>query len=367
VCRRAYALIGNMVVLACVSACGIVEPGRDASREEPEPYHVSMLLRRAAEYQVAQLAPIDEQGASWQLCTFYVGALAAYEATGTVYYRDMALQWARANDWQIRSSRSRNADFQCIGQAFLELYLQDRAAHRLRGTQETFDAIVGDPRPGNEAWSWADALFMAPPVLARLTSATDDEAYIDFMSRQYWEASAPLFDSEQGLYYRDTRYISQQTASGKDVFWSRGNGWVLAGLARILQFLPSSHPAHSRFINRFQTMAAAVAPLQGRDGLWRASLLDPSEYPAPESSGTALFCYALAWGINAGYLDERRYRPVVFRAWTGLEEAVDDEGRLGWVQDVGSRPEPVSARDTGVYGVGGLLLAGSELFRMVSR
>jgi len=322
-------------------------------------------LQKVATYQVAQLPHVEEQGPSWRLCAFYVGALAAYEATEAASYRELALQWAQANDWQLRSSRARNADFQCIGQVFLELYLHDRGPHRLQHTRETFDAIMTDPRPGNEAWSWADALFMAPPVLARLTAATGDTTYVDFMSQQFWEASAPLFDPEHGLYYRDTRYVDWQTASGKDVFWLRGNGWVLAGIARVLQFLPAGHPSRKRFVDRFRTMAAAVVPLQGKDGFWRTSLHDPGEYPAPESSGTALFCYALAWGINAGYLEERRYRAVVLRAWVGLEAAVDDRGRLGWVQDVGSRPGPVSAEDTGVYGAGTLLLAGSELLRML--
>jgi rhamnogalacturonyl hydrolase YesR len=112
-------------------------------------------------------------------------------------------------------------------------------------------------------------------------------------------------------------------------------------------------------------MAASIASLQGEDGFWRASLLDPREYPAPESSGTALFCYALAWGINAGYLDGDRYDAVIWRAWAGLTRAVNEEGRLGWVQEVDYQPDEVSIEDTGVYGVGAFLLAGSELILML--
>ena len=208
----------SLLLLLGVTACGIageqVEP--ETSSEKPEPDGVAELLKVVTSYEVEQQRPIEAQGASWRLCTFYLGTLAAYEATGETYYRRMALQWAQVNDWQIRNNRSRSADFQCIGQVFLELYLQDRAPHRLQGTQETFDAIMADPQPGNEAWSWADALFMAPPVLARLTAATGDTAYVDFMNRQFWQASMPLFDAEHGLYYRDTRYINQQTASGSE-------------------------------------------------------------------------------------------------------------------------------------------------------
>jgi len=343
--------------------CDLFGDKTDFNLEEPDPEEVHALLEKATKYEVEHNRPIERQGASWRLCAFYIGTLAAYRATHQIYYRDLARRWAQANRWQLK--RTRNADLQCIGQVYLELYLQDREPHMLRATRELFDTIMADPEPGNVAWSWADALFMAPPVLARLAEATGEEKYIDFMSRQFWEASAPLFDPQYHLYYRDERYIDRHTRNGKDVFWSRGNGWVLAGLARILQFLPPGHPSHSKFLTRFRNMAASVAQLQGQDGFWRTSLLDPNEYPAPESSGTAFFCYALAWGINAGYLDKNQYFPTVLKAWSGLENAMNDQGRLGWVQPPGSRPAPVLSDDTGAYGTGAFLMAGSELLKLL--
>lgn len=233
-----------------------------------------------------------------------------------------------------------------------------------RETRSTMDEIFEDSRSGNEMWSWADALFMAPPVWARLETATGEDIYLDFMSDRFWEASEPLFDPDHGLYYRDERYVDRETAYGAPVLWSRGNGWVLAGISHILQYLPENHLSHPRFVNRFRTMAAAVPPPQQDDGLWRTSLLDPREYPAPETSGTALFTYALAWGTNEGYLARDDYRPTVLRGWSGLSEAVNDEGGLGWVQEVGSRPGPVEKESTGAYAVGGILMAGSEILRM---
>jgi rhamnogalacturonyl hydrolase YesR len=291
----------------------------------------------------------------------------ASKETGNKFFREGARRWARSHNWTIREDEARNADYQCIGQVYLGFYLLESEPHMLLNTRQVFDEVMKLARPGDEMWGWADALFMAPPVLARLGTATGNEEYVHFMSQKFWEASAPLFDAEHGLYYRDERYVDRETASGKDVFWSRGNGWVLAGIARILQHLPRNHDSYDRFVDRFRTMAAAVAPLQHEDGLWRSSLLDPDEYPAPETSGTAFFTYALAWGVNEGLLSSRKYRPVVEAGWEGLVKAVNEEGRLGWVQPVGSEPGPVQESDTGSYAVGGLLMAGSEVLRMVER
>jgi rhamnogalacturonyl hydrolase YesR len=220
-------------------------------------------------------------------------------------------------------------------------------------------------RPGHEVWDWADALFMAPPVLARLGVVTGEDRYFDFLVRQYWDASAPLYDPEYDLYYRDLRYRDRETENGGPVFWARGNGWVLAGLARILEVLPEDHSSRRRFERRFRAMARTIAALQGEQGFWPPSLLDPGAAGTRETSGTGFFCYALAWGVNHGHLSRERYEPVVRKAWGALRRSVNENGRLGWVQPPGSRPAPAARTDTYPYGAGALLLAGSEVIDML--
>jgi rhamnogalacturonyl hydrolase YesR len=206
---------------------------------------------------------------------------------------------------------------------------------------------------------------MAPPTLARLGAITGEKRYLRFLDVMFWDAADFLFDEDEGLYYRDENFFDRRSPNGERMFWSRGNGWVLAGLARVLQYLPGDDPARARFEGHFRTVAEAVIPLQGEDGLWRANLLDPAAIPNPETSGTGLFCYALAWGINAGLLKRDIYAPVVRRAWEGLRAAVHPNGKIGWVQPIGGKPEPAVRDDTQAYGAGAFLLAGSEVLRMV--
>jgi rhamnogalacturonyl hydrolase YesR len=291
--------------------------------------------------------------------------MAAYRATEEPAYLDSTRAWAVQNDWTL-GSRKRHADDQCVGQVYLDLYTETPRPRRIKATRATFRNIMENPRPGHKAWDWADALFMAPPVLVRLGEAMGKERYFDFLAQQYWDASAPLYDSEHNLYYRDIRYVDRETETGESVFWARGNGWVLAGLARILDGLPEEHSSRSRFEKRFRAMARTVASLQGDRGFWWPSLLDPADAPTRETSGTGFFCYALAWGMNEGLLDRERYEPVVRRAWTALQESVNERGRLGWVQPPGSRPAPASRTDTYPYGSGALLLAGSELLALLN-
>lgn len=352
-----------LVLVGCGAFGG--QDGSKVHRSELKNEAVRGLLRTVIGYELDRLPASEEQSSTWELCALYSGIIEAFDATGNSFYSDRATHWAQANEWEIQDDHFRNADYQCVGQVYLDLYRHDGDAYKIQDTRATFDRILEDPRPGDKAWNWADALFMAPPVLARLGHVTGKDVYFDFLSEQFWEASEPLFDPEYGLYYRDERFIDQESESGEKVFWSRGNGWVLAGLARILQFLPTEHPVHDRFADRFRTMAAAVAPLQGKDGRWRPSLLDSDEYPMPETSGTAFFTYALAWGINAGYLSSEKYRPVVEKGWKGLVDAVNDDGRLGWVQSVSAEPGPVERHETGAYGVGGFLMAGSEVLHLI--
>jgi rhamnogalacturonyl hydrolase YesR len=231
-------------------------------------------------------------------------------------------------------------------------------------TRATLDAMVAAPRPGREDWWWCDALFMAPPVLARLHAVTGDGKYLDLLDAMWWDTTDFLFDPAEGLYYRDQNFIGKPNANGRKVFWARGNGWVMGGTVRVLQHLPKNHPSRPRYVRLLQTMAALVGRAQGADGLWRPSLLDPSEAPVPETSSTGFFCYALAWGINNGHLERETYLPIVERAWRGLASSVRDDGKLGWVQRIGYAPDKVTAEDNQEYGSGAFLLAGSEVLKL---
>jgi rhamnogalacturonyl hydrolase YesR len=197
-----------------------------------------------------------------------------------------------------------------------------------------------------------------------LTKATGDRRYLDIMHRFFRDVQSELYSPEDGLFYRDKRFIGQTTSRGKKIFWSRGNGWVLGGLVRILEYLPETDPERSRYLELYQKMAGSVAQCQGADGLWRPNLGDAEDVPVPESSGTGFFCYALAWGVNRGVLDRSAYLPVVTKAWEGLAANVSPEGKVGWGQPVGDRPVAVKTDQTHEYVTGTFLLAGSEMWKL---
>ncbi|MEO0474102.1 MAG: glycoside hydrolase family 88 protein, partial [Bacteroidota bacterium] len=183
----------------------------------------------------------------------------------------------------------------------------------------------------------------------------------------WWITSEYLYDPEEQLFYRDDRYFTRKTKNDQKVFWSRGNGWVMGGLVRVIPFIPTSHPLRARFVQQYKEMAAKIIQLQGKDGLWRSSLLDADEYSVGESSGTGFFVYALAWGINEGILPAAEYRMAVEKGWHGLVKNVNEDGRLGYVQQVGHSPEAISEDDWQVYGTGAFLLAGCEILKMLRK
>jgi rhamnogalacturonyl hydrolase YesR len=323
---------------------------------------VIALMEKVFDYQIAHPWPFDaRKNNDWERSTFYIGVMAAYRATHSPRYLDQARNWAEGNHWAIGFRPDPPADAMTCGQTYLELYRLEHDPRMLADLRRFVDSRMAVGERGRAEWSYIDALFVAPPTLAGLAAATGEPKYLDYMNRMYWDAADPLYDPEAGLFYRDATYISPRTRNGQKVFWSRGNGWVIAGIPRILEYLPSHDARHAAYVNRLKTMAAALAKLQQPDGLWRASLLDAEEFPAPETSGSAFFCYALAWGAHHGYLSRREYLPVVEKAWQGLVRSVNAEGKLGWVQGENRQPGAVSSGDTQEYGVGAFLLAGSEV------
>jgi hypothetical protein len=218
--------------------------------------------------------------------------------------------------------------------------------------------------PAKPLWWWCDALFMAPPVFADMAKATGDAKYLAFMDREWTITTELLYDKNKHLYSRDATFLDKHEKNGEKLFWSRGNGWVMGGLVRVLQYLPMNHPDRPRFEQLFKDMAEKILTCQQPDGLWRASLLDPESYPLKETSGSGFYTYALAWGVNQGLLDRAKFEPAVRKAWAALIGCVDADGKLTHVQPVGSDPKKFADDSTAPYGVGAFLLAGSEVYRM---
>ncbi len=385
---RSNCLKTSVLTVLCLLSvsCGVGRPVQGGDDDLFSESHIISVMKRVADWQLAHLNTVTElsdggtepvPNNGWIRGAFFTGVMAAYRTTDDPKYLETALRWAEANEWQP-GPRPRHADDHTVGQVYAELYAIRPEARMIEPLRERFDLMISDPAYGpesgwskNKNWSWADALFMAPPVLARLHRITGERKYLDLMDRMWWDTVDYLYDADDHLFYRDERYkinpdgTGPRTAHGQKVFWGRGNGWVIGGLVRVLEYLPKDHPEYGRYVRLYKEMSERIADLQGEDGLWRASLLDPEEFPAPETSGSAFFTYALTWGVNNGILNAGRYEPIVRRAWVGLNGAVESDGRLGWVQKVGHEPRAVTRGDSMEYGAGAFLLAASEVYEMV--
>lgn len=325
---------------------------------------VSQALRKVADWQLNRAQGKYTQ--DWTLAALYAGFMAVPPAVHGNTYQDAMESMGRQFSWQL-GARPEHADDHAIGQTYLELYEKTHDPAMLAPTRERIDTLLqraDDPQ--KPLWWWCDALFMAPPVLADLSKITGDIKYLDSMDHEWWITSDILYDPHQHLFSRDATFLDKHEANGAKLFWSRGNGWVMAGLVRVLQSMPANYPDRQKFVEQFQQMAKSIAATQGADGLWRTGLLDPSAYPLPEVSGSAFDTYAIAWGIRSGILDRKKYLPVVQKAWAGLLSHIYQDGRLGCIQPIGGAPGQVSATSSYVYGVGAFLLAGSEIYNLSS-
>jgi rhamnogalacturonyl hydrolase YesR len=331
-----------------------------------DPAAVGKAMRKVGDWQLARSEQYFDRIWTWSV--LYSGFMAASESLDDTKYRDAMEAMGKKFDWQLRSHLP-DADDQSVAQTYLELYLLKKDPAMMKPTQAELDALLPEPhvskKPGKPlVWWWCDALFMAPPVWSRMYAATGDKKYIGYLDEEWWKTSNLLYNKQEHLYARDADYLTKTEANGKKMFWSRGNGWVMGGIARTLDYLPKDDPARAKYVTQLKEMAARVASLQGEDGLWRAGLLDQGNYLEPEMSGSALFTYALAWGINEGILDKKVYQPVVAKAWTGMLKHVYADGRLGGIQQTGAEPAPFKATASYTYGVGAFLMAGSEIRRM---
>jgi unsaturated rhamnogalacturonyl hydrolase len=299
----------------------------------------------------------------WARAAFYSGAMRAYNATGDETYLNGTIVYGDSQHWQP-GERFRHADDLAKGQSFLDAYVAKKDPKMLTGIKDRVDSLMASPLTGREDWWWCDALFMEPPVLVRLAQITGNEKYNDYLNTMWWDATDFLFDKEESLYYRDKSFFDRKAPNGKKLFWSRGNGWVMGGLVQVLERLPKSNAYYQQYVDLYKKMAAKLVTLQQPDGLWRASLLDPDEVPVMETSGSSFYTFALAWGVNNGQLDKSVYLPAVQKGWKALTNAVTPDGKLTHVQQIGAKPETVTAEQNQEYGSGAFLMAGTEMLKL---
>ncbi len=366
-----------LIALAFLPGCALHpdRAGRPSARAAgaitPEQKTVRETMERVGNWQL--LNPGRHEATNWTQAACCTGFMALARLSENPKYREATIAMGEAYDWKL-GPRMYDADDHCIGQTYCELYFDSRDEKMIAPMRAQFDRILERPRtfPSLEfkqkgigdLWSWCDSLFMAPPAWVRLWKATGDERYLTFAVTNWWRTSDYLYDPKEHLFFRDSTYFDKREANGEKVFWSRGNGWVMGGLVRILEYLPKDHPARARFEKQFKQMAEKILRCQQADGLWRASLLDPESYPLKETSGSAFYTYALAWGVNEKLLNRTRFEPSVRKAWAALVECVDADGKLTHVQPIGADPKKFDGNSTEVYGVGAFLLAGSEMFRL---
>jgi unsaturated rhamnogalacturonyl hydrolase len=330
---------------------------------EIKPKAIDAAMKKVGDWQVKVAEPNFNN--QWTFAALYDGLLAASKTTGDAKYRDAVLHFAERSDWTLIGNRFPHADDQAFGQAYLDLYLEDKKPVRLADTKATMDRLIVRPDdPDKLLWWWCDALFMSPPVLLRMYEITHDKKYLDYMDHEWWLTSASLYNQENHLYFRDSRYFTQKQANGKPIFWSRGNGWVMGALVNVLRLMPADYPSRPKYVAQFREMAAKIAAIQSPDGLWRSGLLDPDAYDLPEVSGSAFFTFGIAYGINEKILDRKTYLPVVEKSWKGMLSHIYADGRLGSIQPIDGQPGKFKPSASYVYGVGGFLLAGSEMHRL---
>ncbi|MGL5683776.1 MAG: glycoside hydrolase family 88/105 protein [Marinifilaceae bacterium] len=336
------------------------------------------VMNSVADWQIDNFKNVKHQPLGWENAAMYMGMvdwaeLAEKTRNDQTYYKFLSSIFNKGG-WQP-AKRMYHADDICISQVYIDMYKKYNRKGMIDPTIARTDWVMKNPAEQNmelnystgkglDLWTWCDALFMAPPVYAKLYALTGDKKYIKYMNSEFMKTYNYLYDKDENLFYRDWRYFTQREKNGEKVFWGRGNGWVLGGLCEILQALPKSDKHRKFYEQLFVELCNKVIKLQQEDGYWRASLLDPASFPSPETSASGFIVYAFAYGINQNILPKTVFMPALTKGWDALVRAVETNGKLGYVQPIGADPRAVTKDMTEVYGVGAFLLAGTQIYEM---
>ena len=366
-------------VLLCAGLLMLVLPMM-AAKQNKEAQEMRKIIDKVNTYWQTNNKP--EVRSFWDNAAYHTGNMEAYFLTGNEAYRAYSEAWANHNQWKGAKSNNRAewkynygetdkhvlfGDWQICFQTYIDLYNIQPDDYKIRRAREVMEYQMSTPQ--NDYWWWSDGLYMVMPVMTKMYNITGNQLYLDKLYEYFKYAQSIMYDQETGIYYRDAKYVypKHKSANGKKDFWARGDGWVLAGLAKVLKDLPADYKHRQFFVDKYKRLAKAIAEIQQPEGYWTRSMMDPEHAPGPETSGTAFFTYGFLWGINNGYLDEEIYFPVVQKSWAYLKnKALQKSGKVGYVQPIGEKAIPgqvVDANSQANFGVGAFLLAACEYVR----
>lgn len=380
--KKSFFIAITSVVIA-VAGCKSNAIKQETAIKESEKEVLAIIDKVNNRWQTTHQEPGN---AFWHVSAYHTGNIEAYKITQNQKYLDYSLAWAEKNQWMGAKSTDKSewkynygetdkyvlfGDWQICFQTYIDLYnfTGKNDPKKIARAREVMEYEMSTS--AKDYWWWVDGLYMVMPVMTKLYNVTGNELYLEKMHSYLQYADSIMYDSDSKLYFRDAKYVypKHKSTNGKKDFWARGDGWIFAGYAKIIQDLPKSAKHKEEYISRFKDMAKALADSQQKEGYWTRSILDPEHAPGPETSGTAFFTYGFMWGINNGYLDKKTYLPVVQKSWNYLTTfALQTDGTVGYVQPIGEKAIPgqvVDKNSTADFGVGAFLLAASEVYRYV--
>ncbi|AZA88906.1 glycoside hydrolase family 88 protein [Chryseobacterium shandongense] len=374
------------VVIAGLTSCSVQKQNTARSTNLPDKKEVLEVAERANRYFMNKWPDPGKEIVGkkvwpsnlWTRAVYYEGLMALYKVDPKKEYYNYALDWSQKHNWDMmRGTFTRNADNQACGQTYLDLYEIDGKKHpeRIKYVKMSMDSMIASGK--SDDWWWIDALQMGMPIYTKLGRITGEKKYFDknyemYAFTKYKHGGNGLYNPKDKLWWRDKSFVPPyKEPNGEDCYWSRGNGWVVAALARTLQDTPKSDPHYQEYLQDYKDLLSALVPIQREDGFWNVSLHDSTNFGGKEMTGTALFVYGMAYGINNGLIDRKIYLPVLTKAWNAIvKDSVQPNGFLGWVQGTGKEPkdgQPLSVSkepDFEDYGLGCLLLAASEVYKL---
>ncbi len=332
------------------------------------------LIDKVANWQITHLTDTFPNN-HWTRAALYRGMVEWAEYTGSKPIYNFLLQVGEGCSWDLLP-RVYDADDLCMSQTYIKLYEKYRNPKMIEKPVHRVYSVMANPmtmglnvapegKYNRDRWGWCDALFMAPPVYAQLAKIKNEPVLLDYAFSEYKVTANALYNPDEKLFYRDLRWVGMVEPSGKKLFWGRGNGWVYAGLALMLEFVPKDHVSYNYYLNLYQQMTESILACQDKNGSWHTSMLDAESYPEPENSASGFFVYGMAWGVNQSILKEEKYKAAATKGWEALKNCINADCKLGYIQPIGHAPfKNLTAEMSSTYGVGAFLLAGTEMCRM---